>query len=281
MLIGLNTYSHHLAFGRHGDLRPSRPMDLFAFLDRVSEYGLQGFHIDPAHLRQADDEHLDVLREESSERGLFVEYGINGVDAVSIKKGVQICRRLGSPILRTSFGFSRFAETTDLARELEHAERSIRSCVRMLEDTDVRLALENRGDVRSDELVALVETLGSTHVGICLDVGNSLRVLEDVLDAAERMIPFAVAVQFKDYTVTDTATGCKFTGVPLGMGVLPLEELFRIVEEQGVADRLILEIPTDPVRGERSSLEREESAIRESIEFCRSVLGIGAPEKSL
>jgi sugar phosphate isomerase/epimerase len=277
MLLGLDTYSHHLAFGRHPDFTPGKPMDLFGFLEKVSEYGLNGLQIDPMHLAATDEEYLVTLREEAESRGFFLEYGIMSIGAAEIRKGIGLCQKLGSTVLRTFIGFNRYDPATSVTRELGLALREIASCVHPLEESGVRLAIENHGDVRSDELVELVEEIGSPHVGICLDVGNSLCVLEEPLSAARRMIPFAFTVHFKDYTIQGTPSGCKITGVPLGEGVLPLSDLYRLIDEEGSLDRLILEIPVEPGHGERHSLDWEEEAIRRSVAFCKENLFVGNP----
>jgi sugar phosphate isomerase/epimerase len=252
-------------------------MDLFAFMEKVTDYGLNGFQIDPMHLAATDDEYLTAIREEAESRGFFLEYGIMSTRAEEIQKGVDICQTLGSTVLRAFIGFNRFDAGTSVSEELDIALREIGPCLSRLEASGVRLAIENHGDVRSDELVGLVEEIDSSHVGICLDVGNSLCVLEDPLAAAQRMIPFACTVHFKDYTVEGTPTGCRITGVPLGEGVLPLPDLYRLIDEEGSLDRLILEIPVGPGHGEKHSLEWEEEAIRRSVAFCNENLFIGNP----
>jgi sugar phosphate isomerase/epimerase len=277
MLLGLDTYSHHLAFGRHPDFHTAKPLDLFGFIEKVSEYELNGFQIDPMHLGATDDQYLTTVREEAESRNLFLEYGVMGTQSHEIQKGIRICKKLGSTVLRSVLGFKRFDPTTSIADELEIGRNNIASSVPALERSGVRLAIENHGDVTSDELVDIVEQIDSPNVGICLDVGNSLCVLEDPWAAAERMIPFAFTTHFKDYTITGTPSGCTITGVPLGEGVLPLLDLYRLIQEQGIVDRLILEIPVEPGHGQKHSLEREEEAIRRSIAFCREKLFIGNP----
>ncbi len=278
MLLGLDTYSHHHAFGRRGGHHPVQAMDLFAFMDKVVEYGLRGVQIDPLHLPQGDDEYLDVLRDEAGERNLFLGYGIEGVAPESVLEGIRVSRKIKSRTLRATIGFVRFAQGTDLRANIVKTEQHIRASVHALEDADVRLALCSHAALRSDELVSLVETIGSTHVGICLDLGSSLCILEDTIDAAKRLVPFAVTAQIRDYSIVPNASGCTIEGAPLGQGVLPLPELYRIFVEEGTVERLILEVPIDAGRGEKHAVEHEEAAIRSSVDYCRTVLGVGASE---
>lgn len=43
--FGLFSYSYYLAFGKHDTFQPKehKPMDIFSFIDRVVELGLDGF----------------------------------------------------------------------------------------------------------------------------------------------------------------------------------------------------------------------------------------------
>ncbi len=267
MLLGLDSISHHLAFGCH--------MDLFSFIDRVSEYGLSGFQINPLHLVSRDKDYLKAVRGEAHTRHLFIEHGMLGVAPDDIRRNVEICRTLGATVLRTYIGIDRYSRSPEIATELANARDLLVQSVDLLESSGVRLAIENHGDVRSQELVDLVEDIASPSVGICLDVANSLCVLEDPLEAARRMTPFVVSVQFKDYTIAGTPTGCKIAGTVLGRGVLPLQDLYQLILDEAPVDRLMLEIPLEgehALKGEAM----EAAAIRESIHYCREVLGIGA-----
>jgi len=272
MLLGIDTYSYHLAFGAHPEFRPSRPMDLFMFMDRASELGVSGFQIDPMHLASRERHYLVTIREEARARGLFIEHGIMGVRAETIRAGVEECSLLEARILRTFLGCDRYHPSTLLSKEIGRAEDEIRRSLPVLHDAGVSLAIENHGDLTSTELVGLIERIDDPAVGICLDTGNALAVFEDPLAAAERMVPFAVSTHFKDYAVVPTGSGFRVSGVPLGKGILPLDDLFRLIEEQGEVDRLILELPIEPGETERQSLEREDEAVRMSVAFLRERL---------
>ena len=272
MLLGIDTYSYHLAFGAHPGFRPSRPMDLFGFMDRASDLGVSGFQIDPMHLASRERDYLAAIRDEAGARGLFLEHGIMSVRSEDIRRGVDDCSVLGSRVLRAFLGFDRYRPSIDISAEISQAEEQIRQSLPALHDAGVRLAIENHGDLSSSELVDLIERIEDPSVGICLDTGNALAVFEDPLEAAERMAPFAVSTHFKDYAVIPTGSGFRVTGVPLGQGVLPLDDLFRLIKDQGEVDRLILELPMEPGNTERQSLEQEDEAVRMSVAYLRERL---------
>jgi hypothetical protein len=70
-------------------------------------------------------------------------------------------------------------------------------------------------------------------------------------------------------------SGRKIVGAPLGRGVLPLPELHRIIFSEADLDRLILEIPFVAGAGGRQAVFNEDNAVRESVRYCRDMLGIG------
>lgn len=276
MLLGLDTYSYHIALGTDPAVKPRRPMDLFELMDRMEELQLSGFQIDPMHWRDLSRRDLQAVRREADARHLFVECGTMAVSVPEIKKGVHTCAILGARVLRTFLGFNRFSRSTDLHHEIERAREDICAALPLLRGEGIRLAIENHGDVRSRELVALVEEIDSPHVGICLDTGNSLCVFEDPLRATEQMAPYAFSSHFKDCAILGTPSGCRIVGAALGEGMLPLPELYRIVSSETGLDRLLIEVPWDAASGGRRAILEEDRAVRESVRYCRESLGIGS-----
>ena len=68
----------------------------------------------------------------------------------------------------------------------------------MVAREDVLLAIENHKDWRVDELVDILRRLKSGHVGVCVDFGNSIALLEDPMEVVEAMAPFAFTTHVKD-----------------------------------------------------------------------------------
>lgn len=275
VLLGLDTYSYHIAFGTDPAVKPRRPMDLFELMDRLEELELDGFQIDPMHWRSLSRAELQGVRREADARHLFIECGTMAINVPEIKKGLRACAILGARVLRTFLGFNRFSHETDIQGELERAAGQIRDVLPLLKQDGVRLAIENHGDVRSRELVGLIEELHSPYVGICLDTGNSLCVLEDPLRATEQMAPYACTTHFKDCAIIGTPYGCKIAGAALGEGMLPMPELYRIISTDAGLERLFIEIPYDAAAGGRDAILQEDRAVRQSARYCKETLGIG------
>ncbi|SPE40578.1 exported hypothetical protein [Candidatus Sulfopaludibacter sp. SbA3] len=53
------------------------------------------------------------------------------------------------------------------------------------------LELENHKDWTADELTALLTQYGSEYLGVCLDTGNTLSLLDDYMEVVELLAPFS------------------------------------------------------------------------------------------
>ncbi len=89
----------------------------------------------------------------------------------------------------------------------------------------MRLGIENHKDWRVDEQVALLKQYSSEYVGVTLDTGNNLSVLDDPMETVEKLAPYTFNVHFKDMAVEETATGFLMSEVPLGDGLLDLKRM--------------------------------------------------------
>jgi sugar phosphate isomerase/epimerase len=275
MKLGLDSYSYHLAFGAHPDFTPRRRLTLFDFIERVAALGLDGCQIDPMHLASRDRSYLAEVRAAAAGPGLFLEYGTIGTDPRRLERELAVAGRLGSSVLRTFAGFDRWHHCTQVPAEIRRAISGLKRVRRRAEDLGIRIAVENHGDLTTDELLQVVRAVDSPWVGICLDVGNALLTLEDPIVATAQMAPFAVTTHFKDYAMAPTNYGGKITGVALGDGVIDLPAAMKLLRTRTSLDRIILEIPVEAEGGERSALAREDDFVHRSVRYARRRLGLG------
>lgn len=273
--LGLDSYSYHLAFGAHPDFKPRRPLSLLAFIERVAQLRLDGFQIDPLHLKSWDRHYLATVRAAAEAQGLFLEFGAIGTEPRRLARDLRIAAHLGSAVLRTFVGCNRYDRRSDLKAEIRRAVAGLKAVRSLATDLGVRLAVENHGDLKTDELLEVVRRVDSPAVGVCLDVGNPLLTGEDPLAATRKLAPYAVTTHFKDYTFQPTNYGAKIAGVALGQGVIDLPAVLRILRKAARLDRIVLEIPVEAQGAERTALGHEERCVQQSVAYARRVLGLG------
>ena len=67
----------------------------------------------------------------------------------------------------------------------------------------VKLALENHKDWRIDEMLSILKRISSEHVGVNLDTGNNLALLEDPHAGVDALAPHTITTHLKDMAVQE------------------------------------------------------------------------------
>ena len=235
MLLGLETFSYHLAFafGR---------MDVFDFIERTAELGLDGVQINAegrrlGHLGSDDPSFLKEVRQCIQEHHLFVEVDTCGTDPHHLLSLIDICTQLGADRLRT---FSSFGGK--VALELEKAKRDFPAVLDRCAETGVKIAFENHEYESSHDIMDVVRHVGSPYLGAHIDVGNAMMVWEDPLEATTNMAAAAVSTHFKDHLLIRVGKAVMIAGVPLGTGSIDLQACYSILRNQSALSRLNIEV---------------------------------------
>lgn len=235
MLLGLETFSYHLAFA-YGE------MDIFDFIRRTAELGLDGVQINVegaslAHLGRDDPEYLSDVGALTRELGLFVELDTCDTNPQNLIGVLEICRALEADRMRVYSSVG-----GDLERELEQAVDDFRQVLGLCADYGVKIAYENHEFESSQDVLRVVRQVDSEYVGAHVDTGNSMMVWEDPHQAVENMAPYAASTHFKDHLVIAVNDQPMIAGVPLGRGSIDCARCFRILEEQSPLERINIEV---------------------------------------
>jgi sugar phosphate isomerase/epimerase len=166
---------------------------------------------------------------------------------------LRTARQAGARVVRTVMLSGRRYETFTamdaFRRFAEASSRSLKLAAPAAKRQDILLAVENHKDWRADELLAILDRDGNDHVGICLDTGNSIALLEDPMDVIEALAPRSFTTHFKDMGLAEYREGFLLAEVPLGTGILDLPRAVRILRAARPDIRFNIEMITrDPLR---------------------------------
>jgi sugar phosphate isomerase/epimerase len=235
MLLGLETFSYHLAFayGR---------MDIFNFIERTAELGLDGVQInvegaDLAHLGSDDPGFLRDVRAMIERFGLFVELDTCDTNPQNLARVLQLCEALGADTMRVYSSVG-----GDVKEELGQAAEDFVHVIGLCADYGVSIALENHEFESSYDVLEVVRKVNSEYVGAHIDTGNSMMVWEEPIEAVKNMAPYAVSTHFKDQMVIQLNDQPMIVGTPLGKGSIDCAECFRILAEKSPLGRINIEV---------------------------------------
>jgi sugar phosphate isomerase/epimerase len=91
-------------------------------------------------------------------------------------------------------------------------------------DLGLRLALENHGDLTAAQIERLVDEVGD-DLRVCFDTANALRVGDDIAAVARRLAPAIEILHLKDCLESWDDPVAGPVSVPLGEGVIPVDDV--------------------------------------------------------
>jgi sugar phosphate isomerase/epimerase len=184
-----------------------------------------------------EDRDAEALRSNAEAASMFLE-GIvslprDDADLDRFEAELRTAKRAGAKVVRTVMlqgrRYETFASAAAFRKFAEESWHSLFLAGPVVARQDIRLAVENHKDWRADELIGLLKRLGNDHVGVCLDTGNSIALLEDPMDVIEALAPRAFTTHFKDMGLEEYRDGFLLAEVPLGTGVLDLPRAVRLL----------------------------------------------------
>jgi len=226
------------------------------FLELCRSFGADGCQMDMSQLASSEARYLDGIRRRLDEARLFVELSVSGKaleDEARFAEVASVARRLGASRLRIALLHGRRYEdfkTMDAWREFaDHWRRVLPRAKGALERQRLFVGIENHKDWRAEELVELVRSVDSRYLGACVDFGNNVALLEDPLDTARALAPYAVTTHLKDMAVRPYERGFELAEVPLGTGICPLAQMIEVLRAARPEVPLCLEMITrDPLK---------------------------------
>jgi 3-oxoisoapionate decarboxylase len=110
------------------------------------------------------------------------------------------------------------------------------------------LAIENHKDLTSEELLELLRSIDSEWVGINIDTGNNIALLEEPMETMKDLAVYVKSVHLKDMAVQPHTTGFLLSEITCGQGCLPLVKICQLLSQANANLRFNLEMATrDPL----------------------------------
>ena len=230
----------------------SYPKDTIAFLDRAHALGAAGIQM---QLTSLDAGYIKRLRDSAERYGMYLETmaELPKQDASSFERALEGARDAGASVVRVGClsgrRYENFSTYDEWKRWVEQARDSVFRASTAAERRKVPIAIENHKDWTAAELAALVKQISSEYVGVCLDTGNNISLLEDPYEVVETLAPYTMATHLKDMGVALDDEGFLLSEVVLGDGMLDVRRVVRTIRSARPRTNLTLEMITrNPLR---------------------------------
>ncbi len=238
---------------RPGSQRPPFA-DPLTFLEHCRRLGAAGIQVG---LGVKDAAYTAKLRRLAETHQMFIEgtagLPADGAGVERFEAQVRTAKQAGARVIRVVIipgrRYERFTSAEQFRRAAERGRRSLELAEPVAARHGIRLAVENHKGQRIDERLALLKQISSEYVGMCVDTGNSIALLEDPLEVVRAYAPWAHSVHLKDQALREYEDGFLLGDVPLGEGILDLPEMIRTLRQAQPEIRFTLEMHTrDPLR---------------------------------
>ena len=228
--------------------------DPLTFLEHGHRLGAAGIQVG---IGTRDESYAARLRERAQGYGMYIE-GTADLprdenDLGRFDATVWTAKAAGAGVIRVVMmpgrRYERFRTADEFRLAVERGRKSLELAEPVAARHKVRLAVENHKDQRVPERVPLLKHIGSEYVGMCVDTGNSLSLLEDPTEVVKAYAPWAYAVHLKDQAVREYEEGFLLADVPLGEGILDLAAMTGVLRQARPDLRFSLETHTrDPLK---------------------------------
>jgi len=253
--LGVGTYSYGLHWRAAREENPKATFkDPLGFLEYCHKLGAGGVQM---VIGPRDASYTAQLRARAEGWEMYLEGDArlpkDRSDVHRFDAEVRTAREAGAEVVRTAMLGGRRYETFDSPEAFrqftETSWKSLTLAEPVLRRHRVKLAIENHKDRRTAELVDLLKRISSEWVGVCLDTGNNIALLEDPIETVEALATYAFSTHLKDMAVQECEDGFLLSEVPLGEGFLDLKGIVERLHKANPKIQFNLEMITrDPLR---------------------------------
>jgi 3-oxoisoapionate decarboxylase len=230
----------------------------FEYLDYSAKLGAKVVHFSEIRfIGNLEPDNLQKVRGYAANLGVELELGMRSICPTSkafdpslgtaeqqIERMVQAAKSLGSPIVRCFLGtMNDRVGSTPIEGHIDETIKVLRNVRSRVIDSGVKLAVENHaGDMQARELKTLVEFAGKDFVGVCLDSGNPLWVIEDPHLTLETLAPYVLTSHVRDTAVWRIPEGAAVQWLRMGEGNIGIDRYVKRYLELCPGKAITLEI---------------------------------------
>jgi sugar phosphate isomerase/epimerase len=283
MKIGIDSYCFHRYFGEVYDHQTAPPksdeMTMEDFLAFAKKMDVDGVSLESCFFPSFDKGWFTDLKGQLDDFGFDrvyawghpdgLEAGGNREEYDSMIGQIPNAKLIGADVMRVvasslMFRFQPHGPQIDILVDW------FKDAVKVAEEYDVKLAVENHIDYTADECVELLERVDSPYLGLNLDTGNFLRLLDDPIDGAKKLADRVYATHIKDLKPVKGVNATEwyfFSSTPVGDGLVDNQKLAQILYDANYQGFLAVE--TDSLHPDYEN--QEHAAVEQSVKALKEI----------
>jgi len=193
-----------------------------------------------------DTAYLSLLKKMAEAKDVSIYIGAGGISEKSTKfsgkygnaeqlllEGIRVASLVGSPIVGCRIGSmeDRYLDG-GIEAHIEAVIKIMKSVRSRALDAGIKFAFENHaGDLRSEELLALINETGTDICGALFDPANAVWAMEDPMVAFKNLGSTVICTSVRDVQVWESEEGVTFQGMAIGDGIMDYQLFSQIMVE--------------------------------------------------
>ena len=280
--VGIDNYSYHRFFGEVYPQQesPDKQMTTGDFLKRAKELGVDGVSLESCFIKSFDPGYLAELKNTLDGYGFDrvwawghpdgLEGGKNDAMLPDMIEHISYAKAIGAEVMRV-VGSSLAFRFEPHGPQLEKLTKMFKEAVKVAEEMNIKMAVENHFDFDSDELLALINEVGSPNFGLTFDTGNFTRLLDEPVKAMEKLGKYVFATHVKDVKITPNTPADEwffFSSVPVGDGYINIPKIAKMLKKLDYQGLLAVELDfTHP-----EFAGQEDAAVEKSVKYLQKLV---------
>lgn len=255
MKVGVDSYSYHRLYGEiyPNQVDPGRRWEFEQCIDEAVRIGADGISLETCFMPRFDTNYLCRLKDKLDAAGLDrmvawghpdgLEGGKNRAAAKDMERHLETSKAVGGTVMRI-VGSSLMFRDEPHGPQIERIAEILKETVKRAEDAGIRLAIENHVDFTADEILEILQRVGSEYLGVNFDSGNCLRVFEDPVEAARKLAKHTYSTHIKDIQPCHGSPRhwTFWASAPAGSGIIDMPGVVRALVDGGYRGMLCVEI---------------------------------------
>ncbi|MES0361381.1 MAG: sugar phosphate isomerase/epimerase family protein [Anaerolineales bacterium] len=273
MKVGIDSYCFHRFFGEvyPHQTAPEKNMTMEDFLDYAKELDVDGVSLESCFFPSFEKAWFKDLKTLLDDYGFDRVYAWGHPDGLEAGKNrgeydnmvdqIKNAKLIGADVMRVvasslMFRFEPHGPQIDILVDW------FKDAVKVAEEYDVKLAVENHLDYTSDECLEFLERVDSPYLGLNLDTGNFLRLLDDPVEGTRKLADKVLATHIKDLKPVKGLNATEwyfFSSTPVGDGLVDNQKIAQLLYDANYQGFLAVEM--DSLHPDYENQEREAVAV--------------------
>lgn len=198
------------------------------------------------YFESLEEAYLQSLKDLLDQNNVSFYFGVGGLSINSpsytdkfgtpkelISQGIRMAKIFGSPSVNCKIGSTkdRYTDGGIVAR-MEEIIKELRAMRSQIQDAGIKFAVENHaGDMRSEEVLQVVEAVGKDICGVMLDPGNAVWAMEDPMHQLEKLGKHVLCTSIRDYRIWESENGASLSWTAIGEGAMDFVRYTELMSE--------------------------------------------------